>query len=59
LAQFGKLLGLAKGKSYDFVALNGDTFDYQVDELLLINHLFSPCTALFVTEKPFIMMGKP
>jgi len=53
---FGKLLGLVKDRPFDFVALNGDTFDYQVDEQQLIDHLFLPCTRLFASERPFVMV---
>ncbi|UCS92124.1 metallophosphoesterase family protein [Echinicola marina] len=53
---FGELLGLNKDFHYDFVALNGDMFDYQSDEQQLIDHLIRPCTSLFASEKPFIMI---
>lgn len=53
---YGKLLSLVKDRPYDFVALNGDTFNYQVDEQQLIDHLLLPCTGLFASEKPFIMV---
>lgn len=53
---FGKLLSLVKDRPYEFVALNGDTFDYQTDEQQIVNHLLSPCTSLFASEKPFVMI---
>ncbi|MBJ6368801.1 purple acid phosphatase family protein [Snuella sedimenti] len=53
---FSDLLSLNKDNNYDFVALNGDMFDYQTDEQQLIDHLITPCTTLFASEKPFIMI---
>lgn len=53
---YGKLMGLVKDRSYEFVALNGDSFHYQTDEQQIINHLLLPCTSLFASEKPFIMI---
>ncbi|GAA3576055.1 metallophosphoesterase family protein [Snuella lapsa] len=53
---FSDLLSLNKDTNYDFVALNGDMFDYQTDEQQLIDHLIAPCTSLFASEKPFIMI---
>lgn len=53
---YGKLLELVKDRSYEFVALNGDTFDYQTDEQQIVNHLLLPCTDLFASRKPFLMI---
>lgn len=53
---FGDLFGLCQDVPFDFVALNGDMFDYQTDEQQLIDHLIDPCTALFAAEKPFLMI---
>ncbi|MDT7828269.1 metallophosphoesterase family protein [Pricia sp. S334] len=53
---FADLLSLNKGFQYDFVALNGDMFDYQTDEQQLIDHLIAPCTDIFASEKPFLMV---
>ncbi len=53
---FADLLSLCGDYDYDFVALNGDMFDYQTDEKQLINHLIEPCTALFASERPFLMI---
>ncbi len=52
---FRELMALNGNSPYDFVVLNGDIFDYQVDEKQLINHLINPCTEIFAKEKPFIM----
>lgn len=53
---FVDLLSMDKNFQYDFVAFNGDMFDYQTDEQQLIDHLIEPCTALFASEKPFLMI---
>ena len=53
---FSDLLALNKDFPFDFVALNGDMFDYQTDEQQLIDHLIAPCTTLFASEKPFILI---
>src|SRR5690554_3394958 len=52
---FGDLISLNKDLPYEFVVLNGDVFDFQVDEKQLIDHLIYPCTEIFAKEKPFIM----
>jgi predicted phosphodiesterase len=52
---FRDLISLNEDSPYDFVVLNGDMFDYQVDEKQLIDHLIKPCTEIFAKEKPFIM----
>ncbi|MBD1423588.1 metallophosphoesterase family protein [Sphingobacterium chuzhouense] len=53
---FGKLLSLVKDRPYEFVALNGDTFNYQTDEQQIIDHLLLPCTNVFASQKPFLMI---
>lgn len=52
---FKDLISLHKGE-YDFVVFNGDTFDYQTDEKQLIDHLITPVTDIFASEKPFLMV---
>lgn len=52
---FKDLISLNNQKPYDFVFLNGDIFDYQIDEQQLIDHLIEPCTNLFASEIPFIL----
>lgn len=52
---FSKLLDMHTDDSFEFVFLNGDMFDYQQDQQQLIDHLIAPCTALFASEKPFIL----
>ncbi|WP_051293368.1 FN3 domain-containing metallophosphoesterase family protein [Olivibacter sitiensis] len=52
---FHDLLSLPDIKPYDFVFLNGDMFDYQENEQQIFDHLVLPITALFASEKPFIM----
>ena len=53
---FSDLLSLCGDFDFDFVALNGDMFDYQTDERQLIDHLIEPCTKLFASEKPLLMI---
>lgn len=50
---FGELMAINQNKPYDFVFLNGDMFDYQIDETQVVNHLLNPCS-IFSTEKPFL-----
>lgn len=52
---FRDLMQLNNGKSYDFVFLNGDMFDYQTDENQIVKHLLNPCS-LFSTTKPFMLV---
>lgn len=52
---FAELISMNGNVPYDFVVLNGDMFDYQVDEKQLIDHLINPCGEIFAREKPFIM----
>lgn len=53
---FGRLLDTVKDRTFDFVALNGDTFNYQTDEKQIIDNLLTPCTTLFASKIPFIMI---
>ncbi|GGH30631.1 metallophosphoesterase [Sphingobacterium alkalisoli] len=53
---FESLLSLVDNRPYEFVMLNGDTFDYQTDEQQIIDHLLAPCTQLFAGQKSFIMV---
>lgn len=55
-ASFGHLMGLNKDNPYDFVFLNGDMFDYQTDEQQIIDHLLTPCTAAFASNKPLLFV---
>jgi predicted phosphodiesterase len=55
-ASFGHLMGLNKDNPYDFVFLNGDMFDYQTDEQQIIDHLLTPCTAAFASNKPMLFV---
>jgi len=52
---FKDLMAIRGEKPYDFAFLNGDMFDYQEDEQQIIDHLLLPVTALFASERPFIM----
>jgi UDP-2,3-diacylglucosamine pyrophosphatase LpxH len=51
---FGHLLKLNGTDPYDFVFLNGDMFNLQVDEEQIIEHLVQPCTSLFATQRPLL-----
>ena len=53
-ASFDPLFKLIGKDPFDFVFLNGDMFDYQTDEQQIIDHLISPITSLFASEKPFM-----
>lgn len=53
---FAALIGLHRDRPYDEVFLNGDMFDYQDGEQQLIDHLITPCTALFASAKPFLFV---
>ncbi|PST84668.1 metallophosphoesterase [Pedobacter yulinensis] len=55
-ASFGQLLALNKDERYDFVFLNGDMFNHQIDERQLIDHLIAPCTDSFASSKPFLFI---
>ncbi|ATL45939.1 metallophosphoesterase [Chitinophaga caeni] len=50
---FKDLISMNGNDPYDFVFLNGDMFDYQTGEQQLIDHLFTPTTGMFASEKPF------
>ncbi len=53
-ASFEQLLKLNGGDPYEFVFLNGDMFDFQTDEQQIIDHLLTPVTSAFASEKPFM-----
>jgi predicted phosphodiesterase len=53
---FGELIKVNNDRSFDFVLLNGDMFDYEEDEAQIINNLLRPCTELFAKSKPFLML---
>lgn len=53
---FGELLKLNGDEPYEFVALNGDMFDHQENEQQIIDHLLTPCTHLFASSIPFLMV---
>ncbi|MEI6950091.1 metallophosphoesterase family protein [Paraflavisolibacter sp. H34] len=50
------LMQLNGNDPYDFVFLNGDMFDYQVDEEQLVDHLLLPCTGTFAGNVPFLFV---
>jgi acid phosphatase type 7 len=53
-ASFKHLFDLAGTEKQDFVFLNGDMFDYQIDEAQLVNHLLAPLSGLASIGTPFI-----
>lgn len=53
---FNELVQLNGTDPYDFVFLNGDMFDHQTDEQQIIDHLLTPCTKTFATQKPFLFV---
>lgn len=53
---FGQLMSLNKDQHFDYVFLNGDMFDYQTDEQQLIDHLLTPCTEHFASNKPMLFV---
>lgn len=55
-ASFAQLFKLNGNEPYDFVFLNGDMFDYQTDEKQIIDHLLTPCTACFASQKPMMFV---
>jgi predicted phosphodiesterase len=55
-ASFQHLLKLNGNDSYDYVFLNGDMFDHQTDEKQIIDHLLTPCTDCFATQKPMLFV---
>nr|WP_294903201.1 FN3 domain-containing metallophosphoesterase family protein [uncultured Lacibacter sp.] len=55
-ASFKHLIDLNKNDPYNYVFLNGDMFDYQTNEQQIIDHLLTPCTVSFATEKPMLFV---
>lgn len=53
---FEHLIKLNGDDDYDFVFLNGDMFDYQTNEQQIIDHLLTPCTDCFASQKPFLFV---
>lgn len=53
---FKDLLSINPNFSYDFVVLNGDTFDYQTGQRQLQENLINPCSSIFAYEKPFLLL---
>lgn len=53
---FQHLVDLNGNDHFDYVFLNGDMFDYQTDEKQLIDHLITPCTSCFATQKPMMFV---
>ena len=55
-ASFQHLLQLNGNDPYQYVFLNGDMFDYQTNEKQIIDHLLTPCTESFATQKPMLFV---
>jgi acid phosphatase type 7 len=55
-ASFQQLLQLNGNDPYQYVFLNGDMFDYQTDEKQIIDHLLTPCTETFATQKSMLFV---
>lgn len=55
-ASFQQLLQLNGSDPYQYVFLNGDMFDYQTDEKQIIDHLLTPCTETFATQKSMLFV---
>jgi len=53
---FAHLLNLNGNNPFDTVFLNGDMFNYQVDEKQIITNLINPCTEVFATKTPFMFI---
>lgn len=53
---FAQLLQLNGNDPYEFVFLNGDMFNYQSGEEQILEHLLTPCTNLFATQKPLLFV---
>jgi acid phosphatase type 7 len=51
---FPLLMKMNGNDPYDFVFLNGDMFNFQIDEEQIIEHLLKPCTEIFATQKPML-----
>ncbi len=50
---FAHLMKYVESESKDFIFLNGDMFDFQIDENQLVSHLLAPFSKLFSTQIPF------
>ncbi len=55
-ASFQQLVQLNGNDPYQYVFLNGDMFDYQTNEQQIIDHLLTPCTDCFATQKPMLFV---
>jgi predicted phosphodiesterase len=55
-ASFQQLLQLNGNDPYEYVFLNGDMFDYQTNEQQILDHLLTPCTDCFATQKPMLFV---
>lgn len=55
-ASFQQLLQLNGSDPYQYVFLNGDMFDYQTNEQQILDHLLTPCTDCFATQKPMLFV---
>ncbi len=55
-ASFQQSIQLNGSDPYQYVFLNGDMFDYQTDEKQIIDHLLTPCTDCFATQKPMMFV---
>ncbi|MES2004885.1 MAG: metallophosphoesterase family protein [Bacteroidota bacterium] len=53
---FEQLIKVNGNEPYDYVYLNGDMFDYQTDQQQIIDHLITPCTNAFATQKPMLFL---
>lgn len=53
---FEQLIKINGDAPYDYVFLNGDMFDYQTDEQQIIDHLITPCTGSFASQKPMLFV---
>ncbi len=43
-------------RDFDLVAFNGDCFDWVTEEAQIIDHLIKPCTDIFASEFPFMLI---
>ncbi|RXK60861.1 metallophosphoesterase family protein [Lacibacter luteus] len=55
-ASFNELIQLNGNDPYQYVFLNGDMFDYQTNEQQIIDHLLTPCSNCFATQKPMLFV---
>lgn len=53
---FAQLMQLNGTDPYDYVFFNGDIFDYQTDEQQIIDHMLTPCSEAFASQKPFLFV---